>query len=146
NDAIKFWGESARMIAPALFFSSESRRSDLDQYGRLSPCKVAGGHADTRSADRLAPVNISRIAHVLVKKRAVGLANRCRVVVVNEWQEGVAAAARDFGHRVQERARKHHGATRQRLEALWSVFGKADLPAFEIGVQVDRRREAAMGR
>src|SRR5262252_121583 len=136
NDAIKFRPLISAHDRAALFRASCGNRN-----ARLVP-----NHADTHSADRLAPANISGIANVFVKKYAVGLANRRRLVVVNERQEGVAAATRDFGHGVQKRTREHHGAAPWRLEAFWPVFGKADLSALEIGIQVDRRREATVSR
>ena len=74
---------------------------------------------------------------VLVQKYPVCLANLGGFVVIKEWQESVASATCHLRHRMQERAREHHSSARRRLEAARSIFGKAELPAVEVRVQVD---------
>src|SRR5688572_19032843 len=77
-------------------------------------------------ADTLAELGVVRFAHLR------GL------LIIEERQEGEAAALRDFGDRMQERAGEHHGAAGGRLVAARSVFREAHLATLEVVIQVDR--------
>src|SRR5262249_36836434 len=67
-------------------------------------------------------------------------------LVVDERQEGVAAAPRHRRYRMQERAGEDQCRADRRLEAPGAEFGEGELAAVEGVVQIDRHGEAAVRR
>src|SRR5262249_28425446 len=90
------------------------------------------------------------ISFVLADARAqepiVGFPDLRRLLVIEKRQERVALAARDFRYLMQERARKHHGASDRRLERTWAVFGEPHLSTLEVIVEIDRDGKAPVRR
>src|ERR1041385_3123444 len=87
-----------------------------------------------------------------VRRRAFLEVHRVRraqfrgLLVIEEGQERVAAPPRHGRDAVHQRAGEHDRAAGRHLEATRAIFGKADLSALEIVVEVDRHREAAVRR
>jgi hypothetical protein len=78
----------------------------------------------------------------LAAQSRIPFADQLRRIVIKEGQESKAPAARDPADLVQTRTGKHDRATWGRLEATRSVFGKADLAAVEIVIQICRHSKA----
>src|SRR5262249_10305008 len=112
NDAtIEFDGKPRHIVVSPFFWTNCSDETRVDTGGAAPatpslPCLNTGCARRRQMEDP----RRSTVGHVLVKEYAIGLANLCRLTIVNEWQEGIAAAACDFGHCVQKRAREHHRA------------------------------------
>src|SRR5215207_4495371 len=105
--------------------------------------KATVGHADL-DAQGFRRIGLVRLS--VFEKLAVGLADLCSRLVVEERQEGIPPSSRDLRHGVKEWAGEHDRAARRGLVAARTVLRKADLATLEIRIEVDRYRIAPVSR
>src|SRR3954470_13134138 len=69
-----------------------------------------------------------------------------RPFVIQKRQECIASSGRNARYPMQKRAGKHHSPAERNLKTFWAVFGKAEVAAVEVVIQVGRDCETAMRR